>query len=606
MIAIRKLITWTGNLKMQHKLLLAYIMMVLHPIVIIGSFFVFQMRENLVDYSNVIHDSSIQQISSNLSNSLKGYIQFTNGMQTDKQLLTYLELTYPQQDQDHDAEFLNSKRDYSLLNDVYTTKLISAYEGIQLKVYTTNSTIIRDNKFLITLTDEVQKEMWFKNVLEAGGNVVVSKPYQNEYNTQVFSIGRQLRTGYNDEYLSVLRMEIPIEKLYRLIEKEGKNKKIYIVNDQGIVYASSFDQEWVGKKVSMLSQELASLKTKKVIWQNANYFVYQAKVDSTDPKSPFFIYALVSRSSVLGKFNHNVKVLVTVSLGVLLLSIILMHFSSNTLTKRLKQLVQNMTAIRQQSDFNVFVSCEYRDEIGELSRQFNKMIKRIDELIKEVYIAESHMKSLQLEKKEAELKALQSQINPHFLFNTMESIRMSLIKKGDLETSDIVGSFAQLFRKSIYWESDEITLKQEIDIIEHYLRIQKFRYRDKIDFIVDIQPELYSLKIPKFTLQPIVENAIYHGLEKKACKGRIEIFSTIRGDIVEIFVFDDGVGIPEATQQEISAKLLESTAEEGEGSIGLINVNRRLKNYFGLSYGMSIKSDHSRGTLVTFKLPKQQ
>jgi two-component system sensor histidine kinase YesM len=268
---------------------------------------------------------------------------------------------------------------------------------------------------------------------------------------------------------------------------------------------------------------------------------------------------------------------------------------SNALTSRLKLLVKNMSKIKD-GKFDVFVSSDKDDEIGDLSRSFKSMVNRINNLINEVYL-------LEIKKKEAEINALQSQINPHFLFNTMESIRMNLWKKDDFETSEIVQKFAQLLRKSIDWASDGIELKKEIELVATYLDIQKYRYREKLEYVIQIDDELNNYIIPKFTLQPIVENAIYHGIEMKKGKGRVTISSQVSEQGLKVIVKDDGIGMDEDKLSTVRKQISSPMEEDRKTRIGIRNVHQRLKLYYGETYGVSIYSNKNTGTVVEILLP---
>jgi two-component system sensor histidine kinase YesM len=271
-------------------------------------------------------------------------------------------------------------------------------------------------------------------------------------------------------------------------------------------------------------------------------------------------------------------------------------FLSRTLTNRLKLLVKNMSKISD-GKFDVFVRYEGNDEISELYASFKNMVERINTLINEVYV-------LDIEKKDAEIKALQSQINPHFLFNTMESIRMNLWNKQDYETSEIIQKFSKLLRKSIDWGTEKIALKQEIDLVETYLKIQQYRYKNKFEYTIEIDETLFDCVIPKFTLQPIVENAIYHGIEMKKGKSMLFITTEIVNNDFKIIIQDDGVGIDEEKLCQIKEQILQEGFSSSNSRIGIRNVHQRIQLSYGRNYGIIIDSKKNSGTKVEILLPK--
>ncbi|MDB4866801.1 MAG: Histidine kinase [Cohnella sp.] len=299
---------------------------------------------------------------------------------------------------------------------------------------------------------------------------------------------------------------------------------------------------------------------------------------------------------------NSIKI-ISVRIGIILLlaSVIISFYISSTISRPVEALVRAMRKV-ENGDLNVSVSLKARNEIGSLGHHFNHMVKRMNVLIKRVYESE-------LVKKEAEVKALQSQINPHFLYNTLAIIdSMASIKK-EKEISEITQILADIFRYSISG-NDVTTIKEEINQVQRYLYIQKIRYKNKITETIEIDPETENCLITKLLLQPIVENAIIHGISRTSDHGRlsIKVFS-VDEDTLTIEISDNGNGIPEQRLQEIKTRLREadsdllSTTQRG-GHIGIENVHRRIRNTFGDEYGLEIESRPGQGTKVIMVIPK--
>ncbi|MDO4314329.1 MAG: histidine kinase [Oscillospiraceae bacterium] len=212
--------------------------------------------------------------------------------------------------------------------------------------------------------------------------------------------------------------------------------------------------------------------------------------------------------------------------------------------------------------------------------------------------------------KQAELFALQSQINPHFLYNTLDSIRGQAVTDGAAEIAETIEALSNLFKYNISRKETLIPLRLEIDNLIYYMKIQKYRFLDKISLVLDIEDNdnsLLNTKIPKLTLQPIIENAICHGLEPKLEKGTIKIRVFVVGDILRITVADDGVGMDEETLLRIKKSLYSRTPEPPEKKsshgIALHNANRRIQQCFGPNYGLNIYSTKMIGTRVELSFP---
>lgn len=224
-----------------------------------------------------------------------------------------------------------------------------------------------------------------------------------------------------------------------------------------------------------------------------------------------------------------------------------------------------------------------------------------------------NMQNIKLSKFQSEYRALQNQINPHFLYNTLEAIRSDALVASQKEIADITESLATFFRYTISNLEDKVTLEDELNNASNYFRIQNYRFNDRITLSIHNHgsDKLLKTPIPKLTLQPIVENAIIHGLERKIDKGAVMINISDTQNKVVIDVTDDGVGIDDEVLERINNRLhrlSNSQIEEklSKGGIALLNVNNRFKMTFGEAYGLKVSSVKQYGTTVNISLPKQQ
>jgi len=232
-----------------------------------------------------------------------------------------------------------------------------------------------------------------------------------------------------------------------------------------------------------------------------------------------------------------------------------------------------------------------KDEIGMLGEGFNSLMDRINQLLDQVYAE-------QQQKRESEFKLLQSQVKPHFLYNTIETI-ISFIKLGMREQAMTAAkNLADFYRISLSRGNDIISIKEEIRLTENYLSIQKFRYVEYLDYKVEVDDTIYRFQIPKLTLQPLVENSIYHGLKQKTDKGMLIVRGYLENNTVKMEVYDNGVGMDE----ELIRRVLERS-NPNQSDFGLYSVNSRLKLLYGAQYGISIESKVNEYTNVTVTLP---
>lgn len=286
---------------------------------------------------------------------------------------------------------------------------------------------------------------------------------------------------------------------------------------------------------------------------------------------------------------------------ILLFSITGSYYLSRVMSKPVDDLNMVMKKV-EDGDLSVRYMDTRKDEIGILGDNFNRMLIQINELITINHIQDK-------QKREAELELLQSQIKPHFLYNTLDTINWMARKNGIHDVADIINDLSQIFRIGLSKGKEKIILEEEINHIHSYMRIQKVRYGDKLDYDIQVNSNLYKIPIIKLVLQPIVENAIYHGIKERRGRGYILVEILEVNNNLCIRVKDDGKGM--ATEKvdiinrnlQDGSKNLEYIRKGNNKSYGMINVHSRIRINYGEQYGLTIKSEENKGTIVTILLP---
>ena len=277
----------------------------------------------------------------------------------------------------------------------------------------------------------------------------------------------------------------------------------------------------------------------------------------------------------------------------LFISVVIYLLLSRTVTRPVRRLVDSMQKFEKQAE-----SFEYKTDMSNvvefktLSKSFEHMVLMIQSLMEKV-----HNEEIVLRK--TELKALQAQINPHFLYNTLDSIQWMCEQDNSKDAVKMVGALAKLFRISISHGDEFITINDELKHAESYLIIQSYRYKNQFTYSFDVDKSVLGYMCNKITIQPFIENAIYHGLDRMVDEGEIKIIAQRRGKDIAIIVKDNGLGMTE----EQCKTILQKDRSDSKG-IGVKNVNDRLKIYFGEEYGITIESELDVGTTVTIKIPK--
>lgn len=279
---------------------------------------------------------------------------------------------------------------------------------------------------------------------------------------------------------------------------------------------------------------------------------------------------------------------------------------SRSITGPIEELIRNINHIGEKN-IKQRIRMKETNEIGTISKYINRMLDKVETLASNIFRMQMQLYEAELQKKEAEVSALQSQINPHFLYNTLECIRSIGMVNGINEIVEISGAMARIFRYSIK-EEHYTTINREIECIKDYLRIIEIRFDGKIKSEIAVDPELKECRIIKMIMQPIVENAVYHGLEKKEDEGTVSIQVKKEDNCINIVITDDGIGMDHAEVRQINSYInSEENDVRNEGknnrSIGLKNINSRIKLYYGNEYGIHISSAKNVGTRVELKLP---
>lgn len=455
-----------------------------------------------------------------------------------------------------------------------------------------------------------KKQEWFTNSIKLSGKPVVSGSikFDNSYLIKTdkfyaFSVSRAIVESNTVKKMGVISLFADIS-IFRDIFSKIKSltgEKIFIIDAQGsIIY--DINEQNIAKPISSLKPEIKTAINKNIGNGNVNitidgknYMVMGYNIETPQWK---FIRIIPEEAlySNVNKLRGRLIILIISFTLISLISSIAMSFG---MTKPLKKLISAMKIV-EKGDLSVRFRVKFNDEIGHLGKSFNNMLIEINKLIHDVYITNTR-------KKEAELNALQMQINPHFIYNTLESIRMMAVVNDDDETSEMVSILGKLLRYSISIKYQLVKIKDEIEHLKNYLLLQNYRFEDRFELNLDFVYDLYDVNIIKLIFQPIVENAIFHALETLDNKGIITIRGVLSEDGIFFEIEDNGVGMSEEQLEKLVQHVNDFTTVKGNShGVGLRNVNERIKLYYGEKYGMKIYSQLGKGTIVRLELPDKE
>ncbi len=437
-------------------------------------------------------------------------------------------------------------------------------------------------------------EKWYQDAIARQGEIAIAGPFirpasnQHAASTYSFSLIRKINNTLGSKDLGGIVIDIGVSDLNRLLKSLDLHDITIINSQELVVYAD--ETEKIGHPFSLSgsikdkqSAQWVSVEGKKIFVNTEELPSIGWRFISLDPLSTLTAYAVAFRNLTIG-----------VGLVTLLLALGISTFIAGRIVRPLRTLQQNMSIV-QKGRFDIRLNVTSTDEIGQLTRSFNQMTDRIETLVNDVYKAE-------IIRKEAQLKALHSQINPHFLYNTLDSMNAIAMIENVPLLSRMSRMLADMFRYSISHSNDQVVpLRDELEQIKRYVEIQQIRYDYKFHLMLSIPEQLLDYRIPKLTLQPIVENAVYHGLEMITDEGMLAIIVYETNSGINIEVFDNGCGMKPEQLEMVRQKLTEPI--DYADHLGLANVQQRIQLHYGEEYGIEVDSIYGKGSNIVFRLP---
>ena len=584
-----------NSFSIQKKLILIYAAACIFPVLFITFYSIHGMVSIFNEKSYVENQAQCNQIAANIETQLndfyKSVLNFSNSTVTNN----YFEYEYP-----NNSAFFS---EYPKVSLHISSFLASNSQISRLTVYTDNPTFIINNNSIKRLTNTKLEE--FQKLQESYYQppiIPVTATYSK--NGLYLNLYRKLTYTKNTKYHSLLEIAYPEDILYMYYHQhESASFKLYLVSPAGQIISSS-DRTLLGKKKDAADAitliENNGITAATLTQSGQSHYYFNDFSDSTLLEG-WNIYIELSDKSYLQNIFHLISRVLLIIFALLLMGLLLYYLCSRSITRRLNRLITTMSGIRDDETLKVVTETGAKDEIGILTQSFQMMIERIKSLINDVYLSDLQVKNLEIKNKQAQLFALQSQINPHFLFNTMQSLTISCYNNDDYETAAYLNKFCSFLRDCLYWENKCVPLSEELRMVENYLGLQKLRYQDQLEYTIHIPDNLKEIPIPKFTLQPLIENAVEHGLENQEQPdhvGIIHINAFACQKQTYITIEDNGIGIPPDKLRELNQQLKKCDGNSHVDSIGIFNTNERLKLFYGPDFGLSLESEQYSGTKV--------
>jgi len=588
---IRKIFEALDNVRLKKKLFISYIIVAFVPIVLVGFYLTGQFRDHVLEQATEQSYNNVERIKLQLENVLQRPIDISGMLMSDSDLSritnTHFNSTY---------EVVEAYQDYRSFNEYI--KLYS--EIFNIRFYMDNPTLLNNWEF-IQLTKDITETQWYDFSERSGliywGYIIDETKKNNSFLTLVRKVEFPL---YRTK--GVLVMNVHPDALQNIVRQE--TFETFILDSENTIVAAK-NQSFVGKQLTELDFAVGRNE-----WEVGQYEMdidgepSRIIVEELRPQysqNSLKIMSIFTIESIVEGANRiSIKGALIIAFS-LLISMILISATSSLFSKRILSLVKNIHKLGT-GDLTVTSNISGNDEIGLLSRQFNNMVISMRELLERVRITENQRNQLQLRQGEIKLKMMASQINPHFLFNALESIRMHAHLKGDKELASIVRMLGKLIRKNLEVGSGNIRLSDEIEVINYYLAIQQFRFgQERLSYQLEVEDMALNMKLAPLLIQPIVENAVVHGMDQVLQEGKILITITCDDELLHVSITDNGSGMNEERLQYVNAMM--NKQEEVEGArIGLRNVHQRLLSIYGPEAGLRITSKLGEGTTVSFTI----
>lgn len=582
-----------NDIKLRRKLSLTFITVAVVPLLISGIFLTGKLREIMIaDAFNQATDN-VERVRKRTEEVIKVPLDISYQLSNDSRMKSVVSRSY-----DSYIEVIQTYRQYSDIRDY-----IRLYKEVKaIRLYTPNPTMLNNWEFMQP-DDQTEQSDWYKMALSKKGLAGWGYIEDERDQTKYLSLVRKINLDDPGQD-SVLVINVNTALLNSILSQESFSTMI--VDDHNNIVAAN--------RPDLYGKNLAEVHTGDSILKHsdgsfdANMDGKRSKVviSSLIPETSWNglrVISVFTVSDIVRDANGVIRLAALVIICCLIIAVLLVQASASLITSRLLRLSKHMSRVGTGSGhWDTYLDLDGKDEIGQLSRQFNALVQRISQLMLEVEESNQQKRLLEQKQNEIKFKMLASQINPHFLFNTLESIRMEAHLRGEEDLAEAVWQLSRLIRSSLEVGNGKIRLSEELDMVRCYLELQKFRYEDRLMYKLEVAQGTEDIELPPLIIQPLVENSIIHGLDHKEEGSTRITIRTKLGEDGEVYVEiqDNGAGIPAWKLEELQKQLKEEEPQETGGRIGLRNVHDRLQLTYGHASGLSIESKKGEGTRITF------
>jgi Predicted signal transduction protein with a C-terminal ATPase domain len=594
---------WANNISFKGKLIIVFAFVSIIPLLFIEIFIYKNYSQNNQIKVNQLLSSNLTQTQKLIENNLQSYRNILIQIMTDEDMQLKLEIFTKSDYEFIENELKDLLRGYGFQDKYIRSIYVS--NGNEKEVFYDSSSSSLTNSLFSFGNKDVNKEI-YSNSITSDDFYITSANLKDEFNQSrdYFIVSHRIKNIFSTAPDLVVEIIVYKDVLNEICGKDAylnwPNQRYglsFIVdNDNKIV--SFPKQDYIGKTI----QKPYNLFINSVF--NKEYKLYTNSIQIANTN--WTLVNVADKSYLFNDFYNLQKVTVIVTFVAIAIVVLAVFIISFGITQGLKKIITAMKTV-QLGDMDVKVNVDTKNELFILNNTFNNMMDHINNLVLALNYEKDNVIKHKTREKDAEIKALEAQINPHFLYNTLDSINWMAIDKKEYEISSMLKNLAQILRYTIDNSNKIVTVKEEAEWLEKYLYVQSKRFTDRFKSIIKFDEDILKYRLKKLLLQPFVENSIIHGFDDETKDGLIIIKGIKENDNkIKITIFDNGNGIDNETLENIRAywklDLDENTKDEAE-HIGLYNVLSRIKLYYKNDCDFSIESESGQGTKITLIIP---
>lgn len=578
------------SLRLRSKMLLVYLVGGFLPMLVIVGLLLSSQQQSSLTLARTTARTELMMVKNTLESECQILTDVSRRMYFDEELEQIAHTAY----QDY-AEVVDTFRRYNTL-DEYEDYYSGDIEGIT--VYLENPTLT-GNSQLAQADEEVRGTPWYQAAQADGGRArwwYIESPANG---VRYLTLVRQIRTR-SGEGIGVAALRMNLETLMRQFAERSASTYLLLADE--VVLANPAGD--VPPELPALAAQYAGQSgTFEAEIDGASHLLTVETLSDGGYENTLLLVSAEPYARILATVDQGMRrTFVVAGLGILVAVGFIFGFSV-LFSRRVMRFRTEMEKAAH-GERTLAPELGGGDEIAELYQYLNRMINDMDTLTARVYETRLEQERSRNRQREAEFKMLASQINPHFLFNTLESIRMKARACGDTEAADMVKLLAKLMRRSIELHNAPLPLREELQLTECYLKLQHYRFADAVQYHIEASESASGLYVLPLLLQPLVENAFVHGLKSRQAGGRITVTAQLAGESeLRVTVADNGAGMDENTLAALRERLYGEPADNGT-HIGVGNVHQRIRLYYGPEWGLTIESSPGQGTTVTLHLPR--